>query len=72
MLFVGRDGLGSGVLRIALLNTRGPSGSGPSGPRRYRIAHRGGRCNRALLRPHIDGNDSRRCRVVRRVVAYCR
>ena len=41
---------------------------GPSGPRRCRISRRGERCNRALLRPHTDGDNSRRCRVVRRVV----
>ena len=46
--------------------------SGPSGPRRCRISRRGGRCSHALLRPHTDGDDFRRCRVVRRVVVGCR
>ena len=31
-----------------------------------------GRCNLALLCPHTDDDDSRRCRVVRRVVVGCR
>ena len=44
----------------------------PSGPRRCHISRRGGCCNRPLLRPHIGGDDSRQCHVVRRVTVGCR
>ena len=71
MLVGGRNGLGSGVLRIALLNTHGPGGSGPFGPHHCRISRHGGRCNRALPRPHADGDDSLQCRIVRRVDVGC-
>ena len=45
---------------------------GPFGPRRCRIVRRGGRCNRAPLHPRADGDDTRRCRVARRIAADCR
>ena len=44
---------------------------GPSGPHRCRTSRRDGRCNRALLRPRTDVNDSLQCRVVRRVDVGC-
>ena len=71
MLVGGRNGLGRGVLWIALLNTRGPGGSGATGPRRCRTFHRDVRYNRVLPHPRTDGVDSLRCHAVRRVDADC-
>ena len=39
---------------------------GPSGPRRCHIVRHGGRYSRVPLHPHVDGDDTRGCRVVHR------
>ena len=72
MLVGGRNGQGSGVLRIAWLNTRWPGGSEAIQSSSLSYLHLSGHCNLALLRPHTVTDDSRRCRVVRRVVVGCR